>query len=53
VMGLAPYGSPEFTKELSELVTLKPAGNFELKRKFFRHWDEGVEMEWEGGIPTM
>jgi carbamoyltransferase len=53
VMGLAPYGSPEFTKELSHLVTLRPGGDFELERKFFRHWDEGVEMEWEGGIPTM
>src|SRR5687768_5761064 len=53
VMGLAPYGSAEFTKELSQLVTLKPDGEFELERKFFRHWDEGVEMEWEGGIPTM
>jgi carbamoyltransferase len=53
VMGLAPYGSPEFTKELRNLVTLQPNGKFELTRKFFRHWDEGVEMEWEGGIPTM
>ena len=53
VMGLAPYGSPEFTKELSQLVALKPDGDFELERKFFRHWDEGVEMEWEGGIPAM
>jgi carbamoyltransferase len=53
VMGLAPYGSAEFTKELSQLVTLKSGGDFELNRKFFRHWDEGVEMEWEGGIPAM
>ena len=53
VMGLAPYGAPEFTRELSQLVTLEPGGDFELTRKFFRHWDEGVEMEWEGGIPTM
>jgi carbamoyltransferase len=53
VMGLAPYGAPEFTSELRNLVSLKPGGKFELTRKFFRHWDEGVEMEWEGGVPTM
>jgi carbamoyltransferase len=53
VMGLAPYGVPEFTDEIRRLVTLKPNGGFELTRKYFRHWDEGVEMEWEGGSPTM
>ena len=53
VMGLAPYGSPDFVAELRNMVTLKPGGGFELTRRFFRHWDEGVEMEWEGGYPTM
>ena len=53
VMGLAPYGSPEFVNELRNMVTLKSGGGFELTRRFFRHWDEGVEMEWEGGYPTM
>lgn len=53
VMGLAPYGAPEFVDELRKLVTLKPGGRFELTRRFFRHWDEGVQMEWEGGSPTM
>jgi carbamoyltransferase len=53
VMGLAPYGVPEFTDEIRKLVTLKSNGGFELTRKYFRHWDEGVEMEWEGGSPTM
>ncbi|HYN80849.1 MAG TPA: carbamoyltransferase C-terminal domain-containing protein [Gemmatimonadaceae bacterium] len=53
VMGLAPYGSPEYVDEVRRLVTLKPGGGFELTRKYFRHWDEGVEMDWEGGSPTM
>jgi carbamoyltransferase len=53
VMGLAPYGSPDFVKELRNLVTLKKGGRFELTREYFRHWEEGVEMEWEGGIPTI
>lgn len=53
VMGLAPYGTPEFVDELRKLVTLKSGGTFELERRYFRHWDEGVSMEWEGGSPTM
>jgi len=53
VMGLAPYGAPEFTAEIRKLVTLGPKGTFELTRRYFRHWDEGVEMEWESGSPTM
>ncbi len=53
VMGLAPYGSPDHVDELRKLVTLKPGGLFELNRPYYRHWDEGVEMEWEGGSPTM
>jgi carbamoyltransferase len=53
VMGLGPYGEPEYVKELRRLITLKPGGRFELTRKYFRHWDEGVSMEWEGGSPTM
>ncbi|MEO8578300.1 MAG: carbamoyltransferase N-terminal domain-containing protein, partial [Gemmatimonadales bacterium] len=53
VMGLAPYGSPTHVAELRKLITLTSNGNFELTRKYFRHWDEGVSMEWEGGIPTM
>ncbi|MGK2961128.1 MAG: carbamoyltransferase family protein [Gemmatimonadaceae bacterium] len=52
VMGLAPYGSPDVTGEIRKLIELKRGGGFELQRKYFRHWDEGVEMEWEGGSPT-
>ena len=53
VMGLAPYGAPDHVAELRKLLTLKSGGAFELNRTYFRHWDEGVEMEWEGGVPTM
>jgi carbamoyltransferase len=53
VMGLAPYGEPEFVPELRQLVKLTPNGLFELELKFFRHWSGGVEMEWEEGYPTL
>lgn len=53
VMGLAPYGRPRFTEPLRELVRLTPGGLFELELSYFRHWNEGVEMEWDEGYPTL
>ena len=53
VMGLAPYGEPTTTKEISKLVTLKPNGHFELNLKYFVHWRGGVSMEWDEGYPTL
>ncbi|HEX7242786.1 MAG TPA: carbamoyltransferase N-terminal domain-containing protein, partial [Longimicrobiaceae bacterium] len=53
VMGLAPYGEPVYVEQLRNLVKLKPDGLFELELKYFRHWSEGVEMEWDGGYPTL
>ena len=53
IMGLAPYGEPEFVPELRKLVKLKPGGTFELALEYFRHWNEGVSMEWSDGYPTL
>ncbi len=53
VMGLAPYGQPDFVKELRGLIRLKPKGKFELDLSFFRHWSEGIQMTWDEGEPTM
>jgi len=53
VMGLAPYGKPEFVNELRKLVRLLPGGTFELELQYFRHWKDGVEMEWSDGYPTL
>jgi len=53
VMGLAPYGRPSFVDALSRLVGLKDHGLFELDLKYFRHWSDGDNMEWEDGYPTL
>jgi carbamoyltransferase len=53
IMGLAPYGEPEFVSELRKLVKLKSGGAFELALDYFRHWNEGVNMEWSDGYPTL
>ena len=53
VMGLAPYGRPTLLEPLRELVRLNDSGDFELNLRYFRHWSEGVEMEWDEGYPTL
>jgi carbamoyltransferase len=53
VMGLAPYGSPDFVEPLGRLVHLRPGGRFALDLAYFRHTTEGVAMTWEAGEPVL
>jgi len=53
VMGLAPYGEARYLEKMREIVLLKPDGSFELNLKFFRHHQESVTYEWEGGSPSV
>ena len=51
VMGLAPYGQPTELDKVAQVIILKPNGLFELDPRFFRHFKEGVNMDWQGGSP--
>ena len=53
VMGLAPYGRPRHVDAIRQLVTMGEGGKFELTLDYFRHWSDGVEMEWDEGYPTL
>jgi carbamoyltransferase len=53
VMGLAPYGSPDFAKELRQLVHVHDDGQFELDLSYFSHWSDGVTMTWDDGEPKI
>lgn len=53
VMGLAPYGRPRHVDAIRELITLVDGGKFELSLDYFRHWSDGVDMEWDDGYPTL
>ncbi|MCU1385988.1 MAG: carbamoyltransferase [Acidobacteria bacterium] len=53
VMGLAPYGEPRYVRQIESLVHLRDDGRFELDLSYFRHWNEGVQMTWEDGAPTL
>jgi carbamoyltransferase len=53
VMGLAPYGRPDFAKEIGQLIRLKPGGQFELDLSYFTHWSGGAGMTWADGEPRL
>ena len=53
VMGLAPYGKPVFADKLRAVVRLKSTGLFDLNGRYFRHFQEGVNMTWDGGAPAI
>ena len=55
VMGLAPYGEPEFMDEMRSIVK-EGNGNsslFKLDLDYFLHHSKGVTMSWDNGIPEM
>jgi len=53
VMGLAPYGQPNYLPEMRKIVQLQKDGSFSLALDFFRHHNEKVEYEWENGEPRV
>lgn len=53
VMGLAPYGKPEFLDAMREIVKLDSDGSYRLNLDYFIHHKEKVDYEWENGIPVV
>jgi carbamoyltransferase len=52
VMGLAPYGEPEFADFFRKLI--RPVGDtFELNLDYFTHHKQGVRMTWNDGAPVV
>ena len=53
VMGLAPYGSPDFVAPLRKLIHLRPGGAFRLDLSYFRHWSDAGGMSMDEGEPVL
>jgi carbamoyltransferase len=52
VMGLAPYGEPEFVDLFRRMI--RPKGDtFELDLAYFVHPKRGIRMEWNNGAPII
>lgn len=53
VMGLAPYGEPEYVEAMKRIVRLKDDGTFALDLRYFRHASgEGANYTVKDGIPS-
>lgn len=52
VMGLAPYGKPEYLDLFRRIVFPKGDG-FELNMDYFTHHKRGISMTWENGAPVV
>jgi carbamoyltransferase len=51
VMGLAPYGKPNYLDAMREIVHLMPDGTFKLNLAYFVHHQSKVTFQWTGGSP--
>jgi carbamoyltransferase len=52
VMGLAPYGQPEFLDLFRRII--RPVGDtFELNLDYFMHPKHGIRMTWNDGAPVV
>src|SRR5436305_9841812 len=53
VMGLAPYGEPNYLEQLRQVVRIRPDGTFRLNLKFFRHHIGNVSYTWKDCAPEV
>lgn len=51
LMGLAAYGDASRRDEVSRLLSLHNDGTFTLDLRYFRHHEEDIAYEWQGGEP--
>ncbi|MDJ0795455.1 MAG: carbamoyltransferase [Calothrix sp. MO_167.B12] len=52
VMGLAPYGEPEYVEAFRKIIYPK-GDSFELNLDYFTHHTQGIAMNWESGVPSV
>ncbi|MTJ53671.1 carbamoyltransferase [Anabaena sp. UHCC 0253] len=52
VMGLAPYGEPEYLEAFRRIIFPK-GDSFELNLDYFTHHEQGIAMKWDNGAPTV
>ncbi len=52
VMGLAPYGEPEFVEQMGQILHLQQDGGFVLDLRYFTHARQGANYEVRDGMPS-
>ena len=51
VMGLASYGEPIYKNKFREIINIKNDGEFELVSKYFSHFNNQINYQFETGSP--
>ena len=49
IMGLAPYGKPNYINELKKILLINSNGSFKLNLDFFKFHKENFNYKWEDG----
>ncbi|HKK16069.1 MAG TPA: carbamoyltransferase C-terminal domain-containing protein [Gammaproteobacteria bacterium] len=52
VMGLAPYGQPEYMEAMRNIVQLNDDGGYSLNLDFFCHDKQKMDFQWQDGVPV-
>jgi len=54
VMGLAPYGQPNYMEEMHKIVCIEDKGRYRLNLKYFQHSGrKNLEHQWSQGSPVV
>jgi carbamoyltransferase len=53
VMGLAPYGQPNYLDAMRQIVRVRKDGTFRLALQYFRHHKENVTHRWNNCSPEI
>src|SRR4030095_8752888 len=53
VMGLAPYGDPNYIDQLREVLRIQTDGTFRLNLRDFRHHTDNVSYTWKDCTPSV
>lgn len=54
VMGLAPYGRPEYLSLMRQIVLVKGDGRYELNLEYFQHsGKKDLDHQWSSGTPVV
>jgi carbamoyltransferase len=51
VMGLAPYGVPNYVAQVRQLLASAESGDYSLSLNYFRHHTDSLNYQWENGEP--
>ena len=53
LMGLAPYGEPNYVEPLRKVLRCHDDGKFELDLRYFRHHTDRIYFVWDGEAPQV